>query len=718
LLDANFALLYTILNDSITIKVIKEKEKEKLNMAVLSSHHLQSRVNKIYDHLYANAPSRTPAGICAEVGKILHSGIYWEETTKKHPAFDYNLQEIQALTTLESPTCREMASSVRSTFLEMNDCWHLYELPAEINLSDLDIGFTVAQLSGLYLSDPKRDVFGDVIEIIRSNWTKRIGGQFFTDPQVTSLAMTLLNFDPRRGDDLVDITAGTGGFLLAGMNHIRLLLEDESNGRPVEEKLINLSHTSIKGLEVDGEIASLANASLTARLGTKNKCFVSVCDSLNPMTLNSNKSGVKLGTHLCAASNPPFGTKITVKDPAILKSFDLSVIKSQFSDTLFDEVGKLKPRAPDILFLEQNIRLLLPGKGRLAIVMPYQILSGPQTLFVREWLLRHTKILAVIDLPGETFQPHTGTKTSLLVVKRRKKPLTNPQDDDKGAIFMAMPRWIGHDRRGYPVFKRNADGSLTDEILSDFDEVHASYRTFLNGGNPREVYEHCFSVPYSDIIHNSLLRINALYYKPFNNSPENCSDIPRKDRPEWHTKRLRDVVQKIFYPGRFRRAYIDQVPGAVPFFGGSNITELITTGNKWLRQDDPNLEMLKVKAGWILITRSGSTGIVSSVPQAWDGCAMSEHVIRIVPDAEKLDPHYLIAFLRTNYAQEIIKRGVFGSVIDEITPEFLGDIEIHIPSSEKILKQIGKKVRQAETARQEAIEGHVQAVDQLERMLL
>ena len=502
------------------------------------------------------------------------------------------------------------------------------------------------------------------------------------------------------------------------MNHIRTLLElDEAVG-PVEEEVIKLSLSSIKGLEVDEEIAGLANASLKARLGTRNESLVAKCDSLNPSALKLNGSRVKLGTHLCAASNPPFGTKITVKDPEILRNFDLSITQSRRNPSLLDGVGRMTPRAPDILFLEQNIRVLEPGRGRLAIVMPYQILSGPQTLFVREWLLRQAEVLAVIDLPMETFQPHTGTKTTLLVVKRRAEPLSNPQEKTQGTVFMAMPRWIGHDRRGHPVFRRHADGSSSEEILSDFDEVKTAYKTFLDGGNPGDAYERCFTVPYSSIARDALLRMNALFHQPLTGgSGGTVADLSLEVKAGWKKKKLHDVVERIFYPGRFRRDYVDRSRDAVPFFGGSNITELIPTTDKWLRSDDPKLEALRVEAGWLLITRSGSTGIVSSVPPAWDGCAMSEHVIRIVPDPKKLDPCYILAFLRTNYAREIIKRGVFGSVIDEITPEFIGEIEIPIPESEKALREIATKVKQAEGAQQTAIEGFGQALDQLNRRL-
>ena len=80
------------------------------------------------------------------------------------------------------------------------------------------------------------------LKTIRGQWAKQVGGQFFTDSLVTKLAMTFLDFDPRKGDDLVDICSGTGGFLLAGLNHIRELL------KKLERKILrrNLFHCKKK----------------------------------------------------------------------------------------------------------------------------------------------------------------------------------------------------------------------------------------------------------------------------------------------------------------------------------------------------------------------------------------------------------------------------------------------------------------------------------------
>ena len=112
--------------------------------------------------------------------------------------------------------------------MQMNELWNFYAVEDGLNLSDFDITYTCCQLNGVIVSDKTRDVFGDAIEIFRGQWAKQIGGQFFTDGLVTKLAMELLDFDPRKGDDLVDICSGTGGFLLAGLNHIRELLEKEN----------------------------------------------------------------------------------------------------------------------------------------------------------------------------------------------------------------------------------------------------------------------------------------------------------------------------------------------------------------------------------------------------------------------------------------------------------------------------------------------------------
>ncbi len=676
----------------------------------VSETDLHHRLNRVYDHLYGTANVRTPQGISVEVGKILHTLMFIESKQLRlftgdgpDPVFSFSAQELRRLERCEGAICSEVAWQIRQGFERMNSAWSIYQSKDDILLRDEDIAFVCAGLSGVVVSDRQRDVFGDALEIFRGQWAKRNSGQFFTDPKVTSLALSLLQFDPRNGDDLVDLCAGTGGFLLAGLNRINHLLEID--GIRSEQMLIDLASKSLKGLEIDPSVAEVANATLGARVSRTDHRFVNEADSLQPHlpTLHASAQ-IKYGTHKCAATNPPFGTKTTVKNSDVLRHFELA-----------RSAGRLLNRAPDILFIEQNVNVVQPGSGLVAIVVPYQILSGPQTYFVREWILRNTQVLAVIDLPPDTFQPHTGTKASLVLLRRRKQPLASVADVEVDPIFMSVPRWIGHDRRGSPVYKVDQRGLPTSEILSDFSDVEQAYTEFLLGQDPSTKHSRSFVVPCSTVTNDPQLRLNANYYYPTETLTKLFSS--ERARTDWTCCKLADVTHKVFFPTRFKRNYVDWYEQAIPFLGGASISQLIVTTDKWLRHDDPKLDELRVETGWILVTRSGTTGIVSTVPEAWDGFAISEHVIRIVPNNKKLSGDYLSIYLRSRIAQDALQRGKFGSVIDEITPEYVEQLDVWIPNDSSVLNSLTQVAKRAETARNLAITSVLDAVKDLDRSL-
>lgn len=685
----------------------------------LTTVEIHRRFSKVYDHLYANAAVKTPSAIAHEVGKLLHVALYLEEVKDVRPAFVFSQSQLRDVSSNRTDLPGKVASIVRECFGEMNDKWGLYPEEDIIALTDSDIAFSVGQLSGVSFSDPGRDIFGDAVEIFRSQWVKQQGGQYFTDQRVTRLAMELLEFDPWGGDDLVDICAGTGGFLQAAFHHIRMTVPQRATKSNRDASIVKVAQATLRGAEIDREVADLANAALDARLGQKACKIVSYANSLLAQTFDAPEFPINYSTHKCAASNPPFGTKITVKDPTILAHYALARLYQRKPDGTLEATGRLTSRAPDVLFLEQNIRILKPGDGRLALVTPYQILSGPQTLYIREWLLKQAKILAVVDLPSETFQPHTGTKTCLLVVQRREEPLQKVDLSSDPQVFMSIPKWIGHDRRGNPVYKRQEDGTETSDILSDFGEVGQAFRSFRTGQMDCSKYhQDSFIVNPNQISDDPEFHLNARFHKPSKLKSLLMPTVQEKSvSHEWTVVKMSDAVDRIFFPSRFKRNYVVAGEGTVPFLGGSNISQMLINNHKWLRSDDPKLPELRVYAGWVLVTRSGSTGIVSIVPPAWDGFAMSEHIIRIVPKHNGIPSEYIFAFLRTKFAQEILDRGIFGSVIDEITPDFIGMIEMPIPKSKSNLSTIVHKIQKGEAAKQAAIDSLLSGVEELESYL-
>lgn len=670
---------------------------------IAATPDLDARIKRIFDHLYANATVRTPAAIAAEVGKLLRTATHVERGAGLFPAFVLAPDIRRSLLAGDRKSTKEFARVVRQAFDAMNREWQFYSGEG-IQLSDYDLTWCCAQIDGVVVSAGKRDVFGDAVEIFRTSWAKQSSGQFFTDARITHLAVQMLRFDPFAGDDLIDICCGTGGFLLAALDRIRLLAQNRIPGAEREQQVVVAGHRSLHGQEVDPEICDIANASLLCRLGVDRSPVVQRGNSLSSSAFGPNDPGtLHEGTHQCAASNPPFGTKITVKDPDILRRYELAATNGGRSAT---------PRAPDVLLLEQNIRMLRPGTGRLAIVVPYQILSGPQTRYIREWLLRHAQLEAVVDLPGETFQPHTGTKTSLLVIRKREHVLPTPPEREEGNLFMATPRWIGHDRRGHPVYERTPDGKSSDRVLSDIEDVGCAFEAFLQGKDPGKVHSESFRVAVGRILQSPDLRMNARYYRL-----DDSAAVARRLPPGWKLVRLGDVCERIFCPSRFKRNYVGPSRDAVPFLGGANITELLADTEKWISRNDPKFAELVVREGWVLVTRSGSTGIVSTVPKAWDGVAMSEHVIRIIPRSEVMSPAWLQTYLRSAAGQRALAKGVFGSVIDEITTDFIAELEIPVPSDPQLLRHIVDRVSEAEHARERAIEGFRTAVAELDSCL-
>ena len=114
------------------------------------------------------------------------------------------------------------------------------------------------------------------------------------------------------------------------------------------------------------------------------------------------------------------------------------------------------------------------------------------------------------------------------------------------------------------------------------------------------------------------------------------------------------------------------------------------------------------------MTRSGSTGIVSSVPKAWDKFAISEHVIRIIPDENKLPKEYLIAFLKSKLGQLELSKGIFGSVIEEISPKSISEINVLVPKDKKVLNKIVKEIKESENNRNLSMQLNVKAMNEIE----
>ena len=144
-------------------------------------------------------------------------------------------------------------------------------------------------------------------------------------------------------------------------------------------------------------------------------------------------------------------------------------------------------------------------------------------------------------------------------------------------------------------------------------------------------------------------------------------------------------TDEAFYPGRFKRIYLDKSEEAIPFFLPSQLNEIYPKPSKWISNlTDTNFEQLKPKTNTILLTRSGTIGNCTYVSKTLAGKIFSDDVIRIHMNNE-YDCGYIYAFLKTNIGQLLIKTNNYGSVISHIEPKHLENILI--PNPPEILKK-------------------------------
>ena len=99
------------------------------------------------------------------------------------------------------------------------------------------------------------------------------------------------------------------------------------------------------------------------------------------------------------------------------------------------------------------------------------------------------------------------------------------------------------------------------------------------------------------------------------------------------------------------------------------------------------------------------------------GTMVSEHVIRVICDESIIDPYYVYAYLSTDKIGKILlEKGIYASVVDHITPNFVATIPIPRLKPEKE-KEIADKVRAAEMKRDEANKVFLNEQSQIERIM-
>lgn len=184
--------------------------------------------------------------------------------------------------------------------------------------------------------------------------------------------------------------------------------------------------------------------------------------------------------------------------------------------------------------------------------------------------------------------------------------------------------------------------------------------------------------------------------------------------------RIKDkrVSEKVLHPNRFKRVYSSKENG-VPFFGGKNLLDLSPTSGKFLalsQHESVINNELRVKENSLIITRSGSIGKVALAPKHWHNWIGSDDLLRVFPASDSI-AGYIYCWLNSDYGNLLLKRNVYGSVVDHIEVLHIEETEIPLLKNQIRQNEINDMVLKSNDLRYQAYLKEQEAIKKMEDIL-
>ena len=305
------------------------------------------------------------------------------------------------------------------------------------------------------------DLFGEVYQSIGDKATKKALGEFFTGRHI--IAGVLPIFFARTGFDssftslskkkIADIACGTGGFLTETLRLAKRLFSPKSSA------LKRFAMNAFYGFDLGPTNASRARVNMYFA----GDGFSSILGGVDALSSTFTRH-VPLGGFDAVLTNPPYG-------------------QSSYGRT-------------EEAFTREVVRVLKKGTGWGLLVLPTGVLENSRSASTRFYLLQHTVVTDVIELPKHAFAPYTLQQTAVVLFRKRANPVGVPEGD-----WASLASVIGHEEiacyvvdndgyansdKRYPTDRRDSEGRwLHDELREWIDQDSIQQRS--------DVYRACIN---------------------------------------------------------------------------------------------------------------------------------------------------------------------------------------------------------------------------------
>jgi len=364
----------------------------------------------------------------------------------------------------------ELKEKLQKIFDNAKDKWEgIFSSDSKIELSPSHLAVCVTSLQDVKFFNSNFEVIDDAFEYLVNKTSKGEKGQFFTPRYVIDMCVKML--DPKEDEYMIDTASGSCGFPLHSFLHVKekicneLGLNNDLIDTSENQRILDYAQTKIFGIDFDEKTVRVARMlNIIAGDGHTNVINLNTLDYerwnekiedeewqdkyiegfKKLRKLRKNKNSFKEFNFDIVMANPPFAGDI--KESRIIHKYELG----KKNDKWQKKVGR------DILFIERNLQFLKPG-GRMAIVLPQGRFNNASDKYIREFIMEHARILAVIGLHPNVFKPHTGTKTSVLIIQKWDDKLC-PKKEDYPIFFATMTK-PSKDNSGDKIYLKNEDGS-------------------------------------------------------------------------------------------------------------------------------------------------------------------------------------------------------------------------------------------------------------------
>lgn len=346
----------------------------------------------------------------------------------------------------------------------------------DIKLDKHKIYTVVQYLQDINLSKTDLDSKGLAFQKFMGEFFRGDFGQFFTPDSIVDFIVKSIGIN--KDWKILDTSCGSGGFLLHALKEVRdeadNIYDDEIGSASWKSYWHEFAEKHLYGIEINEQISRVAKMNMIIHDdGHTNIITNDGLKNNKTIEIENRNLNFQDGIFDLIMTNPPFGSSVKADEVGYYKEYELfekNLGITEIKDRIIDNDNKNKWRtsqSTEVLFLERCYKYLNEENGYLAIVIPDGILTNSTSQYVRDWLIEHFRILAVVSLPQHTFSHvKAGVKSSILFLKKHPKELTKRFEQSLADIkvLVRKEKGLGKEQRAERML------NLYKETIFDYSQ--------------------------------------------------------------------------------------------------------------------------------------------------------------------------------------------------------------------------------------------------------